>query len=136
MYCKVQRDLTYTVNGNLFDVATKKYFFMLATGTNLRGIYTYFIYLQIRFIKLNSENGITKHDIGRGITMQALNITDINNGPIIGGNDRAKMVKIHAAFMIFAWIGTGSVGMLVARYFKKTWIGQTINGKALWFSVR
>lgn len=68
--------------------------------------------------------------------MQPLNITDINLGPINGGNDRPKLIKIHSAFMIFAWIGTGSVGMLVARYFKKTWSGQTLNGKDLWFSVR
>lgn len=43
------------------------------------------------------------------------------------------LFRLHGALMIAAWIGTASVGMLVARYYKHTWVGRQLAGLDLWF---
>lgn len=37
--------------------------------------------------------------------------------------------------MLAAWIGTASVGILLARYYRQTWVGKQICGKDQWFAV-
>ena len=37
--------------------------------------------------------------------------------------------------MVMAWMLFGSCGILLARYYKLTWVGQQIGGKDLWFAV-
>ncbi|VVC86910.1 unnamed protein product [Leptidea sinapis] len=44
------------------------------------------------------------------------------------------LLKLHGSFMIAAWIGTASLGILLARYFRKTWVGKTFGGKDIWFA--
>ncbi|XP_040264684.1 putative ferric-chelate reductase 1 [Bufo bufo] len=44
------------------------------------------------------------------------------------------MVKTHGALMLIAWMTTGSLGMIIARYFK-TAAKRPILGKALWFQA-
>ncbi|XP_044158363.1 putative ferric-chelate reductase 1 [Bufo gargarizans] len=44
------------------------------------------------------------------------------------------MVKTHGALMLIAWMTTGSLGMIIARYFK-TAAKKPILGKALWFQA-
>lgn len=44
-------------------------------------------------------------------------------------------LRLHGAFMIIAWIGTASLGILLARYFKTTWVGSQMCGKDQWFAV-
>ena len=43
------------------------------------------------------------------------------------------LLRLHGAFMIGAWIGSASLGMLVARYFKQTWTGSQCCKKDMWF---
>lgn len=45
------------------------------------------------------------------------------------------LLRLHGAFMIIAWIGTASLGILLARYFKTTWVGSQMCGKDQWFVV-
>ncbi|XP_073427376.1 putative ferric-chelate reductase 1 [Dendrobates tinctorius] len=44
------------------------------------------------------------------------------------------MVKTHGALMLIAWMTTGSLGMIIARYIK-TAAKTPIFGKALWFQI-
>lgn len=37
--------------------------------------------------------------------------------------------------MLTAWIGTASLGILLARYFRQTWVGNQLCGKDQWFAV-
>ena len=37
--------------------------------------------------------------------------------------------------MVIAWLGTASLGMLLARYFKQTWVGRKVAGVDLWFAA-
>ena len=42
------------------------------------------------------------------------------------------LLRLHGAFMIGAWIGAASLGMMVARYFKQTWTGTQCCKKGGW----
>jgi len=44
-------------------------------------------------------------------------------------------MKAHGILMIFAWIVCASTGILVARYFKRTWSNRKICNKAIWFAI-
>lgn len=43
------------------------------------------------------------------------------------------LLQVHGALMVAAWIGTASTGMLLARYYKRTWVGRRLCGLDLWF---
>ena len=44
-------------------------------------------------------------------------------------------LRLHGAFMIGAWLGSASLGILVARYFKQTWTGAQCCKKDVWFVI-
>ncbi|XP_041447468.1 putative ferric-chelate reductase 1 [Xenopus laevis] len=44
------------------------------------------------------------------------------------------LIKAHGALMLIAWMTTGSLGMILARYFKVTG-KQLVLGKAIWFQA-
>lgn len=46
------------------------------------------------------------------------------------------LLRLHGAFMIAAWLGAASIGILLARYYRQTWVGSTLCGKDMWFAVR
>lgn len=50
-------------------------------------------------------------------------------------SELGTLVKLHGTFMVTAWMLAASCGMLVARYYKLTWVGKQIGGKDLWFAV-
>lgn len=89
------KDFHHTIHYKEFNVVAQKYYFLMASGTSIR------------------ENGISIHDLGRIISDQPLNLTHAID--ILDGAPVSDFIKIHAAFMIVAWIGTGSCGMIVAR---------------------
>lgn len=45
------------------------------------------------------------------------------------------LLRLHGAFMVAAWIGTASIGILLARYFRQTWVNSQLCGKDHWFAV-
>ncbi|XP_039590593.1 putative ferric-chelate reductase 1 [Polypterus senegalus] len=45
------------------------------------------------------------------------------------------LIKAHGALMLIAWMTTGSIGMIIARYFKHVGKGKKIGGKDIWFQV-
>ncbi|CAF1067872.1 unnamed protein product [Adineta steineri] len=51
------------------------------------------------------------------------------------GSDSTALMKAHGIIMIFAWIVLVSTGILIARYFKKSWSTRKICGKAVWFAI-
>lgn len=44
-------------------------------------------------------------------------------------------MKAHGIIMVFTWIVLVSTGILVARYFKRSWSNRKICGKAVWFAI-
>jgi hypothetical protein len=51
------------------------------------------------------------------------------------GPDPTILMKSHGIIMVFTWIVFVSTGILIARYFKKSWSDRKICGKAVWFAI-
>ena len=51
------------------------------------------------------------------------------------GNDPNKYLKAHGSVMVFTWILITSTGIILARYFKKSWPSRTVCGKPVWFAA-
>lgn len=78
------------------------------------------------------ENSVGYHDNGRRVAAaSSIYLSEISE---LGGSS-LLFVRLHAAFMLTAWIGTASIGILLARYFKQTWVGSQLCGKDQWFAV-
>lgn len=88
------------------------------------------ILLRIIFL-LPLDNGIGYHDLGREASSIEVYLAEIAT---INPKSRV-LVQLHGIFMIMAWIGATSAGVVLARYFKYTWVDKTLWGKERWFSV-
>ena len=78
------------------------------------------------------ENSVGYHNLGRLASGAPQSLAEI--GEFKGASN--LLLRLHAAFMIIAWIGTASTGILLARYYKQTWVGSSMCGKDQWFVVR
>ncbi|XP_075165907.1 putative ferric-chelate reductase 1 homolog isoform X2 [Haematobia irritans] len=112
IYCKVERDPMVQVPDRTFDLINNKYYLLLAAGTGLK------------------ENSVGYHDIGRIPSDKAINLAELAD---LGGASKL-LLRLHGCFMIAAWIGTTSLGIIFARYFKQTWVGSQLCGKDQWFA--
>lgn len=43
--------------------------------------------------------------------------------------------ELHGSFMVVSWLIAASIGILMPRYMKKSWVGKQILGKDRWFVV-
>ncbi|EDW61852.1 putative ferric-chelate reductase 1 homolog isoform X2 [Drosophila virilis] len=112
IYCKVQRDPITVVQGRSFDLKNGVYHMLVASGSSLK------------------ENSVGYHDIGRLPSGNPINLAVVQD---VAGSSQL-LVRLHGAFMIAAWIGTTSLGIIFARYFKQTWVGSQTCGKDQWFA--
>lgn len=71
------------------------------------------------------------HDVGFAAAELKQSLADVS---IIAVSSNL-LLRLHGAFMIGAWIGTAGIGILLARYFKQTWVGSQLCGKDQWFAV-
>lgn len=113
IYCQVEREPVTMINGIKFDLPKQSYFLLLASGTKIR------------------PTTVDYHDIVRLSSQRALKLSEVAN---VAGKSKL-LLRLHGAFMITAWIGTASIGILLARYFKQTWVGSSSCGKDIWFAV-
>ncbi|XP_056105185.1 putative ferric-chelate reductase 1 [Rhinichthys klamathensis goyatoka] len=60
---------------------------------------------------------------------------DLLNPSMVTANSEEfpAIVKAHGALMLIAWMTTGSIGMMIARYLKGVAKGQCLGGKDFWF---
>ena len=112
IYCKLERDPVVDVKGQTIDLINNEYHVLLAMGSDLK------------------PAGVGYHDIGRDVSGQKRKLSDISSF-----SAKSKLlIRLHGAFMLAAWIGTASLGILLARYFKQTWVGSQMCGKDQWFA--
>lgn len=78
-----------------------------------------------------SENGVDFHDIVYLGTSTSKKLSDV--GEWIPASD--LLIRLHGALMLASWIGTASIGMLLARYYRQTWVNSQLCGKDHWFAV-
>lgn len=71
------------------------------------------------------------HDLIYAASSSPRMLSDV--GQIAAASD--ILIRIHGGLMIAAWIGTASVGILLARYYKQTWVKSQLAGKDQWFVV-
>ncbi|XP_040922012.1 putative ferric-chelate reductase 1 [Toxotes jaculatrix] len=79
-----------------------------------------------------SSNGKIQFHAGTFISTDKI---DISRPRIIRKAGWPHIIKAHGALMLIAWMTTGSLGMMVARYLKGMAKGQNLCGKDVWFLV-
>lgn len=114
IYCKVERNAITVVSNQTFDLHNHNFHLLLAAGQSLK-----------------PDNRVGYHDIARDSTGEAFKLSQIRN---VNGASKL-MLRLHGVFMVTAWIGTASIGIMMARYFKPSWKGKRLYGKDLWFAV-
>ncbi|XP_053716082.1 putative ferric-chelate reductase 1 [Synchiropus splendidus] len=60
---------------------------------------------------------------------------DISKPGVVGRAGWPHIIKAHGALMLIAWMTTGSLGMMVARFLKGSAAGRKLWGRDAWFSV-
>ncbi|XP_012137396.1 putative ferric-chelate reductase 1 homolog isoform X2 [Megachile rotundata] len=110
--CKFWREKTTVVEGREFDLVNKPYNLLVAAGKSLK------------------SNGVGFHDTAYDATGAAKLLSDV------GGFTTASniLIRVHGALMLASWIGTASIGILLARYYRQTWVGSQLCGKDQWFA--
>ncbi|XP_046662444.1 putative ferric-chelate reductase 1 homolog [Homalodisca vitripennis] len=112
IYCRLSRDLVTTVEGTTFNLAQDQYYLLLAAGSSLK------------------SESVGFHDVIYVASGQKAALTDV------GGFTEASrlLLKLHGALMVAAWIGAASLGIVMARYYRQTWVTSSFCGKDIWFA--
>ncbi|XP_028167929.1 putative ferric-chelate reductase 1 homolog [Ostrinia furnacalis] len=113
LYCKFTRDVVSTVKGFTFDLAGGKYNLMVVSGDSMK-----------------DAERVGFHSIAFGATGESLALATVGTA---AGSSKL-LVKLHGSFMLLAWLGTSSIGILLARYFRQVWVGRQLGGKDIWFA--
>jgi len=98
-------------NKTYFDLDNNQYFLLLALGP------------------VSSSSGkILKHT-ATSVTAHSVDLTSFSSV----GADQATMIKLHASFMILAWLLCANFGTFFARYCKDIFQNHKIVGADVWF---
>ncbi|XP_014245063.1 putative ferric-chelate reductase 1 homolog [Cimex lectularius] len=112
IYCEFTRDVVTVVQQNTYDLAKDNYNILLVSGSSLK------------------ERGVGYHDVAVTISSSKRSLSDVG-----AFKSTSKLfLRLHGSFMIAAWIGTASIGIIFARYFKQTWVESSLCAKDLWFA--
>lgn len=76
-------------------------------------------------------NGIGPHDLGASSSDKRL-LSNIQ----VFASPSSLFYRLHGVFMFTAWIGTTTLGVFLARYYKQQWKGRQFMNKDIWFVVR
>ncbi|GAB1860968.1 Putative ferric-chelate reductase 1-like protein [Camponotus japonicus] len=112
IYCKFRRDKRTVIQGRTYDLVNTPYHLLVVAGKDLR------------------KNGVDFHDIVYLGTSTSKKLSDV--GEWIPASD--LLIRLHGALMLASWIGTASIGMLLARYYRQTWVNSQLCGKDHWFA--
>uniref|UniRef100_A0A4W5JGF0 Zgc:163022 n=1 Tax=Hucho hucho TaxID=62062 RepID=A0A4W5JGF0_9TELE len=77
-----------------------------------------------------SNNGIIDFHTGTFISDTKV---DISNPQVVTSEKEPPIIKAHGSLMLIAWMTTGSLGMIIARYLKGVAKGKHYFGKDVWF---
>lgn len=112
IYCKVKRKAVTEVHGVEFDLVNNKYYLLLAGGYHI------------------DVDSVMQHD-DRGISYSPVLLTIPQY--VRQNEPQSVFILIHGSFMIVSWIGLTSIGIVFARYFKKSWSNKKMCGQDVWF---
>ena len=77
----------------------------------------------------SGAGGISYHNQDKIASSEPVNLALVSL--VAGSSD--LFFRLHGLLMLCAWLGCAGLGMILARYFKKTWRGKQLLGKDLWF---
>uniref|UniRef100_A0A8D0AMX4 Ferric-chelate reductase 1 n=1 Tax=Sander lucioperca TaxID=283035 RepID=A0A8D0AMX4_SANLU len=86
----------------------------------------------ILFVHGPSSNGQIQIHTETFISTKMINIS---SPEVVLDAGVPSIFKAHGALMLISWMTLGSLGMMVARYLKKTAKGEKLIGKDVWFVV-
>ncbi|XP_056640681.1 putative ferric-chelate reductase 1 homolog isoform X2 [Diorhabda sublineata] len=112
IYCKVRRNVVTIVEGRTFDLDHDMFHLMVAVGSSVQ------------------PTTVTYHNLGVTCSAQKLSLTDTSNVH----SKSTILVRLHGVFMVIGWIGTVSLGTIIARFYKDAWTG-TLLGYDVWFTM-
>ncbi|XP_025833870.1 putative ferric-chelate reductase 1 homolog [Agrilus planipennis] len=112
IHCQVQRNAVTIVDGVKYDLVNNQYNLLVAAGTGVR------------------DNSVGFHDLTAEPSSTPIYLAEVSE--IVGASK--LLYRLHGVFMVIAWIGAVSIGTILARYYRKTWVGRTLWGKDIWFS--
>lgn len=113
IYCYVERTEIAAVLDQEFHLSNQTFYILLAIGDEATVV-------SLAYHK-------QRQAASRAIYLS--DIADLSQGA------KPMLIVLHGCFMIFAWMGTAAVGLVLARYFKSEWSNKTLFGKDLWFIV-
>ena len=97
-----------------YDIGSGKYHMLLSIGP------------------FESSTGNLIYHSDKVVSAKPLNLKSFKSVEL---QTKGWMAQIHGFLMILAWMGSAASGMLLARYFKKTWRSVRPFDKDLWFRL-
>ncbi|XP_055929257.1 putative ferric-chelate reductase 1 homolog isoform X2 [Argiope bruennichi] len=110
--CSFTMNFITDSNGRTFNLVNNTYYTLLAKGP------------------MRNER-LSYHTL-RASTQDPVNF---NAFEVSEGEGVTDSVKIHGTFMVTAWVGLVSIGILLARHFKPSWENRTLCGVKIWFAL-
>ncbi|KAF0292622.1 putative ferric-chelate reductase 1 [Amphibalanus amphitrite] len=119
LICEFTHSARFTIRGQDFDLGKDGLHLMIASGTTSADV----------------ERRPQYHLGTKRVTGAPVPLSSSAGGARVYGaaSDSGTLYRAHGALMIVAWLGTASLGMMLARYFKQTWVGRKVAGLDLWF---
>ncbi|XP_057178361.1 putative ferric-chelate reductase 1 isoform X2 [Triplophysa rosa] len=99
----------------------------ISTGSRAASVSEYFLMIAAG----PSSQGNIQFHTNTYVTQSKVNL--LKPAAVSAGEKYPAIVKAHGALMLIAWMTTGSVGMLIARYLKAVGKGKGCCGKDVWF---
>ncbi|XP_047036752.1 putative ferric-chelate reductase 1 homolog [Helicoverpa zea] len=113
LFCMFSRDAVSVVKGQTFDLLKNSYNLMVVAGSSMK-----------------DPNRVGFHDLAYEATGEPMQLSVVGTPP-----PKSKLLlKLHGCCMLVAWLATSSIGILLARYFRQTWVGKQLGGKDIWFA--
>lgn len=84
----------------------------------------------LMFVYGPSNNGQIQFHTQRYVSDRSI---DITSPQLVGQEVFPAIIKAHGSLMLIAWMTTGSLGMIIARYLKGLAKGKQSCGKDIWF---
>merc|ERR1711983_729630 len=97
-----------------YDIGSGKYHMLLSIGS------------------FESSTGNLMYHSDKVVSAKPLNLKSFKSVEL---QAKGWMAQIHGFLMILAWMGSAASGMMLARYFKKTWRSVRPFDKDLWFRL-
>ncbi|XP_075679707.1 putative ferric-chelate reductase 1 homolog isoform X2 [Dermatophagoides pteronyssinus] len=116
LFCKWRKRRRFTLRGTRYDLRDDKYHIMLAFGR--LSPFSNFHRKEPHFDKIVSDS-----------------MVDFRMTGSISAYSKMFLIKFHAFFMIVAWVGFASIGIITARYLKPLWLSHSLFGVRIWFAI-